>query len=48
LDQYQTGFDIKTISGYFRDDRAGIDTSTVEVSVTGTIADVLTGKIYTQ
>ena len=48
LDQYQTGFDIKTISGYLRDDRAGIDTSTVEVSVTGTIADVLTGKIYTQ
>jgi hypothetical protein len=42
LDQYQTGFAIHTISGYLRDDWAGIDISTVQIVVTGTIANIQT------
>jgi hypothetical protein len=48
LERYQTGYAITAISGYLRDDWAGIDTSTVQVIVTGTMANTQTGKIYTQ
>lgn len=48
LERYQTGYAITTISGYLRDDWAGIDTSTVQVIVTGTMANTQTGKVYTQ
>ena len=47
LEQSQTGFAIKTISGYLRDDWAGINTSTVEIVVTGTIANSTQTKTYT-
>jgi hypothetical protein len=37
LDQHQSGFIIRTITGYLHDDWAGIDTTSVQVIVTGTI-----------
>ena len=47
IEHYQTGFAIKTISGYLRDDWAGIDTSTVEIVITGTIVNSIQTKTYT-
>ncbi len=47
LVQSQTGFVIRTITGFLHDDWAGIDISTVQVIVTGTISDNTETKIYT-
>ena len=47
LVRYQTWMAIRTISGNLRDDWAGIDTSTVQIIVTGTVAGIQTGRIYT-
>ena len=46
LDQHQSGFVIRTITGYLHDDRAGIDTTSVQVIVTGTINWVETSTTY--
>jgi len=46
LDQHQSGFIIRTITGYLHDDWAGIDTTSVQVIVTGTINWLVTSTTY--
>jgi len=47
LDRNQQWVMIRTITGYLHDDRAGIDTSTIQIIVTGSILGVTWTTIYT-
>lgn len=47
LDRYQTGFAIKTITGYLHDDWAGIDTTSIQVIVTWYVGGSQVVKTYT-